>query len=263
MSAMAHVDRRPREPSNLRVVLVDGDVQSTGHVADQSESGLLVRGPIGLVVGRHLSVVRVLQEAEGATRPAVVVRTDEGRGAGLRFLRAHEAYATPDAPLLYLAEAWDDEDGWLAPLPAPVVTSARFAVRPSSVERLRRFVDRDLAAGTTMLFSSELRTPGERVAVVLVHPVTGAELDLPAVVLRCEREARPHLELAFIATDVVARIEVARFVETGDPCPRILPPVPDLERENEHLRERIARLEQAVAWATEDDRAGLRGGGER
>lgn len=263
-AAMPHVDRSPRERSSLRAVLVDGDVQSTGRVEDQSDSGILVRGPVGLVVGRHLSVVRVLQETEGATRPAVVVRLDDGRGAGLRFLRAHEGrVATPNAPMLYLAEAWDDEDGWLAPLPEPVVSSARFAVRPSTVERLRRFVDRDLVAGTTVLFSNELRPAGERVAVVLVHPISGAELDLAAVVLRCVHEPRPHLELAFIATDVVARIEVARFIETGNPRPRIVPPVPDLELENEQLRERIARLEQAVAWATEHERVGLRDGGER
>ncbi len=255
LGAMALVDRSPRERSSLRAVLVDGQVQSTGRVEDQSASGLLVRGPVGLVIGRHVSVVRLHQETEGTARPAVVVRNDEAHGAGLRFLPPGGARgAAADAPLLYLAEAWDDEDGWLAPLPEPVATAARFAVRPTTVERLRRFADRDLVAGSTVLYSSELRPPGERVAVVLVHPVTGAELDLPAVVLRATAEPRPHLELAFIATDVVSRIEVARFIETGAPRPTAVPPLPTLEVENEQLRERIARLEQAVAWATEEDR---------
>lgn len=250
---MGQIDRSPREPSDLRAVLVDGDVQSSGHVHDISRSGMLVRGPIGLTIGRRLSVVHVLEDVEGAARAAEVVRLHGRDGAAVRFLAPGEPRKLPaDAPLLYLAEAWDSEGGWLAPLPEPVAAAARFAVRPTTVERLRRFADRDLLAGRTVLFTSELRAAGERVAVVLVHPLTGAELDLPAVVVRTDREPRARLELAFITTDVQSRIAVARFIETGDARARALPPAPDLERENEQLRERIARLEQAIAWATED-----------
>lgn len=250
---MGSVDRSPREPSDLRAVLVDGHVQSAGRVTDISRSGMLVRGPMGLAVGQRLSVVRVIEEVEGAAHAAMVVRLHGKDGAGVRFMPpAEPAALAADTPMLYLAEAWDSEGGWLAPLPEPLMISARFAVRPSTVERLRRFADRDLLAGRTVLFTSDLRSAGERVAVVLVHPHTGAELDLPAVVVRSDGRPRPRLELAFLATDVESRLEVARFVESGDPRRRRPPPVHNLETENERLRERIARLEQAVAWATED-----------
>ncbi|MBI1949584.1 MAG: PilZ domain-containing protein [Deltaproteobacteria bacterium] len=251
---MGQIDRSPRERSDLHAVLVDGDVQSTGRVSDISRSGLLVRGPLGLTIGRKLCVVNVVEAIEADARQAEVVRLEGSDGAGLRFLVDGTPQQLPtDVPLLYLAEAWNSEGEWLAPLPEPPTPSACFAVRPSTVERLWRFADRDLSAGRTVLFTNELRAAGERVAVVLVHPRTGAELELPAVVVRCDREPRPCVELAFVANDVQARIEVACFVETGEVRPRALARAADLEIENDRLRERIARLEQAVAWATNSD----------
>lgn len=257
---MPQIARSPRHPSDLRAVLVDGDVQSAGRVVDVSSSGLLVQGPVGLRIGRRLTVVGVDDAREGAARAAQVVRQEGRDCAGLRFLADawDKRPADDGAPQLYLAEAWDTEGEWLAPLPGPAAPCARFAVRPPTVDRLRRFADRDLAAGRTVLFTNELRAAGDRVAVVLVHPLTGAELDLPAAVVRTTPDKPSRLELAFLATDVESRIEVARFVETGDPHPRLLLPVPNVELENDRLRARVAELEEALEEAERTERMIMR-----
>lgn len=267
---MTQLARSPRELSTLCAVLVDGDVQSAGRVRDISATGLLVTGPEGLEVGRRLSVVRMVDDMEGPRRAAEVVRRHGKDGAGVRFLPAGPGASVPaHAPSLFLAEAWDDEEGWLGPLPATgadgEAPDARFAVRPRSRERLRRFLNRDVDSGTTTLFSPELRPPGTRVAVVLIHPVTGAELDLPAVVLRTHHDDPRRLEVAFVAVDERSRAAMDRFVDTGDPNPRLLPPstldptaaVADLERDNALLRARVRELEEALEESERTERSFL------
>lgn len=244
-------------------MLVDGDVQSAGRVKDISYTGLFVAGPAGLHVGRRLSVVRMVDDVEGPSRPAEVVRRDGKDGAGVRFLQASEDRLLPDAaPNLFLAEAWDDEGGWLSPQPLAaradqVEPAVRFAVRADTIERLRKFITRDVEAGGTTLFTRELCAPGTRVDVVLVHPATDAELDLPAVVVRAIHEEPKRIEVAFVSADLQGRAELKRFLETGEPTPLLLPSPPDLELENARLRARIVDLEEALEESERTERSFL------
>lgn len=259
---MSHLARSPRQTSDLRAVLVDGDVQSAGRVRDISYTGLLVTGPVGLRVGRRLAVVRMVDELEGPRRPAEVVRLDGRDGAGLRFLPPSEDRALPsDAPSLFLAEAWGDDGEWLTPLPRllsddeDAAPNARFAVRPGTIERLRRFLERDVEAGRTVLFTRELRAPGTQVAVALIHPATELALDLPAVVV-CQHATEPlRLELALLAPLEQRRAEVSRFLETGDPEPPLLEPPTELVLENARLRARVLELEEALEESEHTERA--------
>lgn len=267
---MNHLARSPRQASDLHAVLVDGDVQSAGRVRDISFTGLMVAGPVGLHVGRRLTVVRMVDEAEGPRRPAEVVRRDGRDGAGLRFLPPSEDRELPaDAPSLFLAEAWGEEGEWLTPLPVAPLTvpsaasgsplsvppSARFAVRPDTIERLRRFLERDVEAGRTVLFTRELRAPGTHVAVSLVHPATELPLDLAAMVIGQHAAEPRRLELAFLAPIEQRRAEVARFLETGDPHPPLLEPTSEVVLENAGLRARVAELEEALEESERTERA--------
>lgn len=267
---MKHLARSPRQASDLHAVLVDGDVQSAGRVRDVSFTGLMVAGPVGLRVGRRLTVVRMVDETEGPRRPAEVVRLDGKDGAGLRYLPPSEDRALPaDAPSLFLAEAWGEEGEWLTPLPgapqgAPsaspgstlsVAPSARFAVRPDTIERLRRFLERDVEAGRTVLFTRELRAPGTQVSVSLVHPATELPLDLAAMVIGQHATEPRRLELAFLAPIEQRRAEVTRFLETGDPHPPLLEPTSEVVLENAVLRARVLELEEALEESERTERA--------
>jgi hypothetical protein len=126
-----------------------------------------------------------------------------------------------------------------------------------------------------MLFSSELRAPGDGIMVVVVHPNTHAEMRLPAVVVNAHADAPRRMDVCFLQVNETLRARFHAFVELGHPPavralpapatvaaePPILEPIGGLAdralalaAENAKLRARIDELEAELSDAEEAER---------
>lgn len=138
----------------------------------------------------------------------------------------------PGFGLEILAMADDDHQTWssyvelLSGPHGELATSGVVVVRPESLSRLRDFEEWDLAAGGTMLFARELRAPGEGVLVIVVHPETGAEMHLPAVIVNAHAEAPRRMDVCFLDVSDLLRVRFRAFVESGRGPPVLALPAP-------------------------------------
>ncbi len=92
---------------------------------------------------------------------------------------------------------------------------ATFLVKLTSVERLSDFGASHLAAGGTVLFTPVLRPAGERVTLIVVHPVTDEEFRLPGVVARAHSDRPKRLEIHFHGITPSVLNAFRAYVNTG------------------------------------------------
>jgi PilZ domain len=191
--------------------------------------------------------------------------------------------AEPGFGLEIVAMADEDQHTWasyvelLSGPHAELATSGAVVVRPDNLARLRDFESWDLTAGGTMLFASALHAPGAGVLVIVVHPQTGAEMHLPAVVVNAHAEPPRRMDVCFLDVNDTLRARFRVFVESGRAPPLLALPAHTgsststlsaartagpsageralaLASENAKLRARIDELESELTEAERSER---------
>lgn len=96
-------------------------------------------------------------------------------------------------------------------------TTASFMVRFRSRKRLDEFVSQNLSAGGMFLSTPVLRPEGEKVSVVIIHPISGKDFSIDAEVVRANRTATENemkgMALKFLNLDDEKQTELEAFLK--------------------------------------------------